>query len=112
MIPSLARSAVIIKSKNSTSIILSNYEMSYALGLLCKVGNFEVPEYRSILELNKKLMPQIKAYQTEDLFEQNLMRMACDYVVTEDFDSQMEELFLMGVNEKSIWNEKEVFAEK
>ena len=107
MVPCLARSAVIIKSKNDTSILLSNYELAYALGVLCKVGGFQIPEYDSIGDLKEKLMPQIESYHTEEEYENNLIHMTTIYLPTENMDEQMTELLLMGIREQKMWNEKE-----
>lgn len=107
MVPFLARSAVIIKSKNSTSVLLSNYEMSYALGLLCKIGQFQILEYRNIMELKDKLIPQINAYAAEDVYEKNLIHMINKYIPSVEMDEQMTELLLLGIHEKKMWNEKE-----
>ncbi len=107
MVLFLARSAVIIKSKNSTSVLLSNYEMSYALGLLCKIGQFQIPEHKNIVELKEKLIPQINAYATGDVYEKNLIHMVNQYAPSEEMDEQMTELLWMGIREKKVWNEKE-----
>lgn len=107
MVPFLARSAVIIKSKNTTSVLLSNYEMSYALGLLCKIGQFQIPSFNSIQELKDKLLPQINAYITEDAYEKNLIHMVNRYAPDVEMDEQMTELLLTGIHEKKMWNEKE-----
>ncbi|MDD2972017.1 MAG: DUF3837 domain-containing protein [Lachnospiraceae bacterium] len=108
MVPCLARSAVIIKSKNETSIILSNYELAYALGILCKVGDFQIPEYDNMKELKERLMSQINTYETEEPFEKNLIHMVVEYVPAENMDEQMTELLLMGMKEQKMWNEKEI----
>jgi len=107
MVPCLARTAVIIKSKNETSIILSDYELAYALGVLCKVGNFQIPEYNNMMELKDNLMPQIETYETEEEYEHNLIRMVKAYIPTTDMDEQMTELLLMGIKEQKMWNERE-----
>lgn len=108
MIPCLARTALIIKSKNSTSIILSNYEFAYGLGVLCKVGNFQIPEYNNLVELKDKLMPQISTYETEEEYELNLIHMVQTYIPSEEMDEQMTELLLMGIKEQKMWNEREM----
>lgn len=107
MVPCLARTAVIIKSKNETSMILSNYELAYALGVLCKIGNFQIPKYDNMAELKEKLMEQITAYETQDAYEQNLIHMVKAYIPAADMDEQMTELLLMGIKEQKMWNERE-----
>lgn len=108
MVPCLARAAVIIKSKNDTSAILSDYELAYALGILCALGEFQIPEYDNMIQLKEKLMPQINAYETEEPYELHLIQMVKRYLPSGNMDEQMTELLLMGIHEKNMWNEREM----
>lgn len=106
MVPCLARSAVIIKCRNTTSVLLSNYELAYALGLMCRLGGFQIPEYTSMGELLEKLKQFILEYETEEAYIQNLRNMILQYIPGEVYDGQMKELFTMGTGEEHMWDEK------
>lgn len=115
MIPCLARSAVIIKSKNNTSILLSNYELAYGLGLLSLISEIKLPGYSDLVELKELFMQEISnfdfSHKVTDPLElnyiNNLIGMILKYIPNPQLDEQMKELLQLGLQEKMLWNDKE-----
>lgn len=109
MVLCLARQSVIIKSRTTTGIILGNYECAYAMGVLSKVCNLQVPETLGkddidmLREVQAQVMGEIKEEQIEDENAKNVFHMLSLYKPDETIDGQMEELYQMGRTENRLW---------
>lgn len=106
MILSIARQSVIIKCNLNASIMTGNYEFYYAAGVLHKLSGVQ-PD-GDILEptdMSKQVHKLMEGFHTEDIREQHLLRMLKYYKPVLDFDDQMKELFILGTEEKYIWQE-------
>ena len=105
MILSIARQSVMIKCNLQASIMTGNYEFYYAAGVLHKLVGIELADVLEPMELSKQVHKLIEDFKTEDTREQHLVRMLKYYKPISDFDDQMKELFLLGTEEKNIWQE-------
>lgn len=103
MVTSIARQSVIIKCNMQSSIMLGNYEFYYGAGFFLKLENIPCEKGLKPLELKEFLKPHLDAYNGEDKRENYLVKILLTCKVSEEYDNQMEELFLMGQNEAYPW---------
>ncbi|MBQ8199106.1 MAG: DUF3837 domain-containing protein [Lachnospiraceae bacterium] len=104
MVTSLARQAIIIKSKDNTSGVLGNYECSYCLGLFSKVaGIAEDDSYQDMVTWHQAVMTQMEQFETEDPQLAEVLRMMRAYEPAEEVDEQMRELYHVGLAENRMW---------
>ena len=103
MITSLARQSVVLKCNLQKSAMLGNYEMYYAAGLMAKFTNTQIEEGIQPMELWKKVVELGKNYETEDKKVLHLIHMLDNYIVHEEYDAQMWDMFQMGFQEKNLW---------
>ena len=104
MVPVLARMSVIIKADHESNIITGNYEMAYICGLIHKLSA-KVPEgeFQNPVEMHKMSVEICESHHTEDSRELNLIRMLKLYKPDSTYDSQVKELFQMGISENNLW---------
>lgn len=106
MILSIARQSVIIKCNLNASIMTGNYEFYYASGVLHKLKGAQlVGEILEPIEMSKQVHLLMEGFDTEDTREKHLLHMLKYYKPVSDFDEQMKELFLLGAEEKYMWQE-------
>lgn len=106
MILSIARQSVIIKCNLESSIMTGNYEFYYAAGVMYKLKAVkQVENVLEPMEMSKQIHMLIEGFKTEDTKEQHLVHMLKYYKPVLDFDDQMKELFLLGAEEKYMWQE-------
>lgn len=103
MVTSIARQSIMIKCNMQASVMLGNYEFYYAAGLFCKIKGITVEEDIAPPALQEKILPELKAFSSEDAREQHLVKLLLNYKVTEEYDEQMKELLQMGLREEKIW---------
>ena len=105
MVISIARQSVIIKCRLQKSIMVGNYEFYYGAGLLSKITGVPIEKGEAPKELKERIAAILETHQTEDARESHLIKMLKYYEPSEEKDTQMEELFLMGTGETSMWQE-------
>lgn len=104
MVPILAKESVIIKSTNKTAILLGNYEIGYAAGLMIQLAGKTFPEsYHNMRELVDQVLVLLEDFHPKDEREENIMRMLKACKTQDMFDDQVQELILMGLHEKEYW---------
>lgn len=117
MVTSIARQSVILKCTMQASVLLGNYEFYYGAGLFCKLqkifddghaaktsdGRFLAEEEIRPLALQEFLMPRLKEAVGADEKETYLIKILKGCKVTEEYDEQMRELFLWGLEEEQMW---------
>lgn len=104
MVTSLARQAIVIKSKNHTSIVLGNYECAYCLGLLS--GQAHLAEDDSYTDMGKwveDVTEGLTDFRSDDERLMEVLRMFRLYEPTPQVDEQMKELYHMGYHEDRMW---------
>jgi hypothetical protein len=82
-----------------------NYEFYYAAGVLHKLKGIEPADVLEPMGMSKQVHKLIEDFSTEDTREQHLVHMLKYYKPVSNFDDQMKELFLLGTEEKYIWQE-------
>lgn len=103
MVPLLARMAVIIKANQQTPVMMGNYEMAYACGLMSRLANVELPEFETPEELRSRLLELLEYYETEDKRELQTIHMLKFYIPDDNWDEQTALLLEMGKREEKIW---------
>lgn len=103
MVTSIARQSVIIKCNMQKSILTGNYEFYYAAGLLSKLTGLTLPEESQPEELFHLLSEKLPELTATDEKEAYLFQLILGYRPNEEYDAQMQELFLMGKEEKYLW---------
>jgi alpha-N-acetylglucosamine transferase len=101
LVPLLTKMAVLRKMEFDHVILLGNYELSYALGVLSKV--FNVPKLDSIESagnLRKYVLDKIGDQSLEDISITRLLRVVKEMdTYSEDLDDQMYELYTTGFDD-------------
>lgn len=105
MIPDLARMAVVIKSKHSTSVITGNYEMAYLCGLMSKLADIAVPVWETPQELLEHMNAVLAHYTPANENEKTAIKMMKYYHPDDTNDEQVKELFEMGLKEEHPWEQ-------
>lgn len=104
MVTSIARQAVIIKSKTGNSIILGNYECAYALGLLSKAVSMEEDDSpQDMRQWHEEVMSRMEGFASEDARLMEIVRIMKAYEPTENVDDQMRQLYHAGYTEQRMW---------
>lgn len=103
MVTSIARQSVIIKCNMQASVLLGNYEFYYAAGLFCQIRELSTEEDILPEALSRLILPELKKASGKDPKEQYLIKLLSGYEPSEDYDDQMKELLLWGLNEERIW---------
>lgn len=104
MVPELARQAVIIKSKNQTSVILGNYECAYALGVLSKAAGLARDDtYTDMAVWHQEVMNQLAEFAPEQENVKQVLHMMRALEPSSEIDEQVRELYRMGYDEKRLW---------
>lgn len=103
MVPSIARQSVIIKCNLKASVMTGNYELYYAVGLFCKTQGIEIADNLRPQELFDFIKPYVENVSTEDAKIKYLAGLIDGFKVEEPYDSQMEELLHMGLEEENMW---------
>ena len=104
MVPELARQAVIIKSKNLTSVILGNYECAYALGILSKAaGLSEDDSYLDMAGWHRDVMDALEEFSPQNENQKQVLRMLSLLEPMGEPDDQVKELYHMGYCEQRPW---------
>lgn len=104
LITSIARQSVIIKCNMQKSVITGTYEYYYAAGLFSKLCGIEIAEDIRPGELQQLLKEKGQAAATGDDREAYLKKILLKYVPAEEYDMQMKELLLWGMNEENPWS--------
>lgn len=103
MVTLTARQSVILKCNMQASIMLGNYEFYYGAGLYCKLQGIEVQEDIRPNELKEALQPELtKEFGGSDQ-EKYLKKLLSEYTPLEEYDEQMKELLLWGLEEEKLW---------
>ena len=103
MVPVLAKMAVIIKSQQKTSVIMGNYEMAYACGLLYNVCGATPPEVTTPEQLREVTVNTFEGFDTEDERVKKVVHMLKFYAPEQEWDEQNMELWNMGLQEENPW---------
>lgn len=103
MVTSIVRQSIIIKCNQQASVLVGNYELYYAAGLAKKIFNLDVNENMQPIELYESIQSKLEGLEPKDEKEEYLVKLLSIYTVTEDYNEQMKELFLMGANENQMW---------
>ena len=104
MVPILAKESVIIKSANPTAILLGNYEIGYAAGLMVNLADQTFPEsYHNMRELVDQVLELLKDYSPKDNREENILNMMKECKTPDLWDDQVQEMILMGLHETDYW---------
>lgn len=104
MVVSIARQAVIIKSKTGNSIILGNYECAYALGLLSKAaGITEDDTFTDMQQWYAEVMEELADFKSGDERLMEILRIMKTYEPEPMVDDQVRQLYRMGREETRMW---------
>lgn len=104
MVESLARQAVILKTLDTNSILLGNYECAYAIGLFDQInGKEENDDFDDMTAWFESAMESIKAGSYEDERLVELRRMMELYKPSPKLDEQMKNIYHTGYQEKNMW---------
>lgn len=103
MITSIARQSIIIKCNGQQAVLLGNYELYYAAGLMKKLFDLPLSEDQTPQELMDIILPAIDTLNPKDARETHLLNMLRTYLPLEQYDDQMKELFHWGANEQDLW---------
>lgn len=106
MVPSIARQSVIIKCNAQKSVLLGNYELYYAAGLLKKLYGLDVDEEMEPRELLERAQAQLAEAAPDDQRERYLVGMVNRYDALPEYDEQMRALFRWGETEQDLWQVK------
>lgn len=98
MIPLLTAQAVERKCTFEHVILLGNYELCYALGIIAKAaGLSKESAFDNVGALKEKIMEAIGGYEPEAVTMKRLLRIVKEMdSYTEAYDEQMYELYEMG----------------
>lgn len=103
MVTLTARQSLIIKCNMQASVMLGNYEFYYGAGLFCKLKGIEVQEDVQPDELKEILQSELKEEFGKNNQEKYLTKLLLAYAPLEEYDGQMKELLLWGLNEEKLW---------
>lgn len=99
----LPRQSVVTKCILGQSVLLGNYELYYAGGLLCRLAG-QIPDLAIKPDaFYQFLTPIIESYVPQNDRERYLIRLLKYYKAGQDYDDQMPELLQMGLKEKHMW---------
>lgn len=106
MLPILTKMAVQRKMEFEHVILLGNYELCYALGVLAKV--FNIPKSGNIENLGtlrKNILDNIADKTSDDIAITRLLHVTKEMdTYSDELDDQMYELYAMGYEDGgSIW---------
>lgn len=104
MVLSIARQSVIQKCNLQKSILIGNYEFYYLAGLLHKLYGIDVNENMKPGELFEAISQNLGAMKPEDEKQQYLIKLVSVYEPLENYDRQMQLLFIWGANEQDLWS--------
>lgn len=107
MVTSIARQSVIIKCNMQKSVLTGNYEYYYAAGLAAKLAGLAISDEIRPEELADWVAEQLAGIQTEDERERHLYGMLKGYSPAAEYDGQMKELLLAGMDEQRVWEVQE-----
>lgn len=99
----VVRQSVIIKCSLEASALLGNYEFYYACGLLCRLAGKQPAQDLRPLELYAFIEPLLQDYAPQNGQETYLLHMLRAYKAGDEYDSGMQQLFRMGLDEKNMW---------
>ena len=103
MVTSIARQSVILKCKMQKSVLTGNYEFYYAAGLAAKLAGLSLDEELRPKELAEAAADVITNIEKGDERTDYLCALLSGDCPSEEYDGQMKELFLMGVQEQRLW---------
>lgn len=106
MIPLVVRQSVILKCKLQKSVLVGNYEYYYAAGLFSRLAGVQLDAKKTPEELKEQIAAVLPDYQPSDPRELHLKRILTDFHPGAEKSEEMDALFLMGVNEAHLWEEK------
>lgn len=104
MIPLLTMQAVERKCSFEHVILLGNYELAYSLGVISKAAGLPKEEkFTGVGQLKEKVMEQVGDYEPQETEMQRLFSITKEMEsYTEDYDSQMYELYAMGYDKGTV----------
>lgn len=104
MIPLLTVQAIEKKCSFDHVMLLGNYELSYSLGVIARAaGLTKEAEFTNIGQLKAKIIEAIDDYKPEEVAMERLLRITKEMEsYTEDYDSQMYELYSMGYEKGTV----------
>ena len=103
MVPSVTRQSIMIKCNQQASVLVGNYELYYAAGLLKNLYAVPLSEDMEPAVLYETIASQLPQLEPKDEKEAHLIKLLSVYTVSSNYDEQMKELFLMGANESKLW---------
>ena len=103
MVISIARQSVILKCQRRKSVMVSNYELYYAAGLMNKCFGLNCTEDMQPDELSQYLLDNIEKIEPEREEEGHLLKMISLYEPLDNYDDQMKSLFRWGATEEDMW---------
>lgn len=102
MVPDIARTAVIRKTKKDVNIMTGNYEAAYAIGLLSMLSGVSVDSAeKSIANMKDRLLAGLEAYTSKSEEEKILIQMLKHYKPSAVWDEDVETLYQMGRKENA-----------
>lgn len=104
MIPLLTVQAVERKCNFDHVALLGNYELCYSLGIISKAAGLSLEDnFDNVGVLKKKIEQSIGDFNPTDVSMQRLVRVVKEMDgYTDDYDSQMYELYEMGYRRGAV----------
>ncbi len=103
MVTSIARQSIIIKCLRQKSVLVGNYELYYAAGLLNNCFGLSCQKEMKPQELYDYIKENISSLEPQNENEEYLIKLVSRYEPLENYDEQMMELLEWGENEKDLW---------
>ncbi|MCU6761804.1 Domain of uncharacterised function (DUF3837) [uncultured Roseburia sp.] len=104
MVQSIARYAVIRKTRKDVNILTGNYEAAYAIGILSNIlQTLPDMELKSVTKLRQQLLEKLEGYQPGNQQEDVLIQMLREYKPSDQWDEDVEAMLKWGLEENRIW---------
>lgn len=104
MVQSIARYAVIRKTKKDVNILTGNYEGAYAIGILFHVLQVSPDiQLKSVTGLKEQLMEALKGYEPANQQEAVLIQMVQEYKPSDEWNEDVEAMLRWGLEENRLW---------
>jgi hypothetical protein len=103
MVLSLAANALRIKCGFENARMTGNYECAYALGILSYQVGMEKPDkIENIKSMKEEVLAKAADFTTEDNKLVQMVHILKEYEPSDNFDSQMQELYFMGYDDEKL----------
>lgn len=103
MVRSIARYAVVRKTRKDVNILTGNYEAAYSEGLLFHILDLQPKtEEKSVGRLKEELMGALEGYEPADDREKCLIHMLKEYKPSDVWDEDVEAMLKWGLEEERV----------